>query len=108
MSELTNPFMHFQIIKDYRQESKIENKLSGHGGQGGIIDFSNTRLDFLKRYGQFEAGIPSADTLSRVMGMITSPALQRSFISWMKDCHTLMDGEVIAIDGKALRDSYYR
>lgn len=26
----------------------------------------------------------------------------------MKDCHTLTDGEVIAIDGKTLRGSYDR
>ncbi len=120
MSELTNPFMHFQIIKDYRQESKVEHKLSdlillticgvfsGHDGWDGIIDFGNARLDFLKRYGHFEAGIPSADTLSRVMGMINPAALQRSFIAQMKDCHTLTDGEVIAIDGKTLRGSYDR
>ncbi|MDV2351558.1 ISAs1 family transposase, partial [Vibrio cholerae] len=117
MSELINLFMHFQIIKDYRQESKVEHKLSdiillticgvlsGHDGWDGIIDFGNARLDFLKRYGYFEAGIPSADTLSRVMGMINPVALQRSLIAWMKDCHTLTDGEVIAIDGKTLRGS---
>lgn len=120
MSELINPFMHFQIIKDYRQESKVEHKLSDiillticgvlscHDGWDGIIDFGNARLDFLKRYGHFEAGIPSADTLSRVMGMINPVALQRSFIAWMKNCHTLTDGEVIAIDGKTLRGSYDR
>ncbi|QIL85378.1 ISAs1 family transposase [Vibrio sp. HDW18] len=120
MSELTNPFMYFQIIKDYRQENKIAHKLSdiillticgvlsGHDGWDGIIDFGHARLDFLKRYGHFEAGIPSADTLSRVMGMINPVALQRSFIAWMKDCHTLTDGEVIAIDGKTLRGSYDR
>ncbi|BDA01000.1 ISAs1-like element IS1358 family transposase [Vibrio cholerae] len=120
MSELINPFMHFQIIKGYRQESKVEHKLSdiillticgvlsGHDGWDGIIDFGHARLDFLKRYGHFEAGIPSADTLSRVMGMINPVALQRSFIAWMKDCHTLTDGEVIAIDGKTLRGSYDR
>lgn len=120
MSELINPFMHFQIIKDYRQESKVEHKLSdiillticgvlsGHDGWDGIIDFGHARSDFLKRYGHFEAGIPSADTLSRVMGMINPVALQRSFIAWMKDCHTLTDGEVIAIDGKTLRGSYDR
>nr|BCN20488.1 putative transposase [Vibrio cholerae] len=120
MSELINSFMHFQIIKDYRQESKVEHKLSdiillticgvlsGHDGWDGIIDFGNARLDLLKRYGHFEAGIPSADTLSRVMSMINPVALQRSFIAWMKDCHTLTDGEVIAIDGKTLRGSYDR
>ncbi|HGF7203529.1 TPA: transposase family protein, partial [Vibrio cholerae] len=49
MSELINPFMHFQIIKDYRQESKVDHKLSdiillticgvlsGHDGWDGII-----------------------------------------------------------------------
>ncbi len=82
--------------------------LSGHDGWDGIIDFGNARLDFLKRYGHFEAGIPSADTLSRVTGMINPVALQRSFIAWMKDFHTLKDGEVIAIDGKTLRGSYDR
>jgi hypothetical protein len=57
MSELTNPFTHFQIIKDYRQESKVEHKLSdfillticgvlsGHYGWDGIIGFGNARLD---------------------------------------------------------------
>ncbi|OJI37241.1 hypothetical protein VV99743_00529 [Vibrio vulnificus] len=93
MSELVIPFTHFQIIKDYRQETKVEHKLSdiiflticgvllGHDGWDGNIDFCNARLDFSKRYDHFEAGIPSADTLSRVMGMINPVALQRSFIA---------------------------
>ncbi|KQA22474.1 hypothetical protein AAY53_18120 [Vibrio metoecus] len=82
MSELNQPIYAIsKIIKGYRQESKVEHKLSdiillticrcfvGSTMAGmGIIDFGNARLDFLKRYGHFEAGIPSADTLSRVMG----------------------------------------
>ncbi len=55
-----------------------------------------------------EPRAPSANTLSRVMGMINPVALQRSFIAWMKECYTLTDGEVIAIDGKTLRGSYDR
>ncbi|GHW30908.1 hypothetical protein VCSRO150_3223 [Vibrio cholerae] len=59
MSELIKPFMHFQIIKDYRQESKVEHKLSdiillticgvlsGHDGWDSIIDIGNARLVFL-------------------------------------------------------------
>ncbi len=42
------------------------------------------------------------------MGMMNPAGLQRSFIAWMKDCHTLTDGEIIAIDGKTLRGSYDR
>ncbi len=28
MTQLTNPFMHFEVIKDYRQVAKVEHKLS--------------------------------------------------------------------------------
>ncbi|CAH1547093.1 hypothetical protein VHARVF571_90145 [Vibrio harveyi] len=32
--------------------------------------------------------------------------MQRAFINWMKDCHEITEGEVIAIDGKTVRGSY--
>lgn len=28
MTSMTNPFMHFEVIKDYRQPGKVEHKLS--------------------------------------------------------------------------------
>lgn len=28
MKSMTNPFMHFEVIKDYRQPGKVEHKLS--------------------------------------------------------------------------------
>jgi hypothetical protein len=28
MTRLTNPFMHFEVIKDYRQTGKVTHKLS--------------------------------------------------------------------------------
>ncbi len=28
MSEFTNPFMHFSVIKDYRQKGKVNHELS--------------------------------------------------------------------------------
>ncbi len=28
MTTITNPFMHFEVIKDYRQAAKVEHKLS--------------------------------------------------------------------------------
>jgi predicted transposase YbfD/YdcC len=40
------------------------------------------------------------------MGQISPKALQESFIAWMQSCHTLTEGEVIAIDGKTARGSY--
>lgn len=40
------------------------------------------------------------------MGMISPKSLQEAFIKWMKACHELTAGEVIAIDGKTVRGSY--
>lgn len=118
MSKLTNPFMHFSAIKDYRQEGKVNHRLSdiilltvcgvlsGFDSWEGIHDFGVSRTDFLSKLGDFESGIPSADTIARVMGMISPKAMQNAFIEWMKDCHELTDGEVVAIDGKTVCGSY--
>lgn len=51
-------------------------------------------LDFLKRFGDFSHGVPSAITIARVMGMISATRLQKCFIEWMKSCCELTDGEV--------------
>jgi len=110
--------MHFNVIKDYRQSGKVNHELSdiillticgvlsGHDTWEGISDFGETRLDFLSTYGDFADGIPSADTIARVMGMISTKALQKAFIDWMRDCHDLTEGQVIAVDGKTVRGSY--
>ena len=118
MTSQTNPFMHFEIIKDYRQSAKVNHKLSdiilltvcgvlsGFDTWEGIRDFGSARIDFLRKLGHFENGIPSADTVARVMGMISPKAMQESFINWMQDCHEMTNGDVIAIDGKTVRGSY--
>jgi predicted transposase YbfD/YdcC len=80
--------------------------ISGQDTWEGICDFGKFRLRFLKSYGDFIHGIPSADTIARVMGMISPIALKDAFIKWMKDCHELTAGEVIAIDGKAVKGFY--
>lgn len=113
-----HPFMHFDIIPDYRQKAKIEHKLtdiillticavlSGQDDWKAIHLFGQARLDFLKRFGCFSNGVPSASTIARTMGMISPSRLQKCFIEWMKDCCELTNGEVIAIDGKTVRGSY--
>jgi len=66
--------------------------LSGHDTWEGICDFGETRLDFLSTHGDFVDGIPSADTIARVMEMISTKTLQKVFIDWMRDCHDLTEG----------------
>ncbi len=109
---------HFSIIKDYRQTGKVDHKLtdiillvvcgviSGAEGWEDITDFGKDRLDWLKQYGDFENGIPSDDTLARVMGRLSPRKVQECFSAWMESCHERTEGQVIAIDGKTLRRSY--
>ncbi len=87
MTTITNPFMHFEVIKDYRQAAKVEHKLSdiillticgvlsGFDTWEGICDFGESRTDFLKSLGDYENGIPLSDTIARVMGMVSPSAM---------------------------------
>ncbi|EJB8452837.1 transposase family protein [Vibrio parahaemolyticus] len=75
-------------IKDYRQEGKVNHRLSniillivcgvlsGFDSWEGIRDFGVARTDFLSELGDFESGPPSADTIARVIGMINLKYMQ--------------------------------
>nr|WP_265416139.1 ISAs1 family transposase [Photobacterium frigidiphilum] len=99
---------HISIIKDPRQQWKIEHKLtdiiflsiSGADGWEEIQDFGEDHLDWLKHYGDFESGIPVHDTIARVMGMISAKQIQKCFAMWMDDCHQATDGGVLRLMAK--------
>ena len=75
-------------------------------GWEDIADFGEDRLDWLRNYGDFEHGAPSDDTIARAVSIVNPKKFQQCFIDWMKACHEVTDGEVIAIDGKTVRGSY--
>ncbi len=80
--------------------------IAGAEGWEDIEDFSEDNLDWLRRYGDFKQDIPVHDTITPVINLISAKQLQRFFSAWMKGCHAVTEGEVIAIDGKTLRDTY--
>ena len=106
------------VIYDPRQQWKVEHKLvdililticgviAGCEGWEEIEDFGNERLDWLKQYGDFENGVPSHHTIARVVAVVNPKKFQTCFIEWMKACHKISNGEIIAIDGKTVRSSY--
>ena len=111
-------FDHISIIKDPRQTWKVEHCLAdilflcvaaviaGAEGWEEIEDFGKDKLEWLQQYGGYKNGIPVHDTIARVIAMISPKQFQSCFIAWMKDCHTVTKGSVIAIDGKTVRGSY--
>lgn len=51
-------------------------------------------------------GVPRHDTFGRVFSLLDAAAVQAAFQGWMAAVTKLRPGEVVAIDGKHLRQSY--
>lgn len=85
--------MHFADITVPRQLGKIEHKLfdiilltisavvSGAEGWEDIEMFGEERLDWLRPYVDFEHGIPSHDTIARVISRINPKQLKVALLS---------------------------
>jgi predicted transposase YbfD/YdcC len=58
--------------------------ICGSEGWDEIEGFGHSKLDFLHQYGNFTGGIPSHDTLARLMAFINAEHLQTAFSKWMK------------------------
>ena len=82
--------------------------LSRCEGWEDIEDFGEARLDWLRKYFAYEYGIPSHDTIARVMSSINPKAFETCFLKWIQSIAKITEGEVVVIDGKTIRRSYDR
>ena len=69
-----------------------------------FVTFAREKIDFLREYYPFEAGIPCKNTFARVCAAIDPEQFRTCFIAWMASLPTL-PAQVIAIDGKTVRGS---
>lgn len=70
-----------------------------------FVDFGQSKLTFLKKYTELKNGIPSKNTFNRVISSLEPAEFKACFTRWVNDFKQEL-GEVIAIDGKALRRSH--
>ncbi len=68
-----------------------------------MVEFANSKEDFLKKFLELPNGIPSDDTINRVFSSIDSSQFENCFIDWVNSISNISKGQVIAIDGKTLR-----
>jgi len=68
-----------------------------------MIEFANSKEKFLKKFLELPNGIPSEDTINRVFSSIDSSQFESCFIDWVNSISNLLQGQVIAIDGKTIR-----
>jgi predicted transposase YbfD/YdcC len=110
----------FGDLEDPRQSAKVAHLFSdilflvvcaciaGARGWEDIEDFGDLHFSWFTDKGLFKNGLPVHDTIARVISRIDSEQFQRCFISWMQSVAELLEGQLIAIDGKRLCSSYHR
>lgn len=109
---------HFAHLEDPRVERTKEHLLidiigiticgviCGADSWVDIEHYGNAKLEWLQQFLKLPNGIPSHDTLARVFARLEPESLQNCFLSWIRAISELSVGEIIALDGKTLRQSY--
>jgi len=77
--------------------------LTGGEGFTDMEVFGHAKLDWLKTFLELPNAIPSHDTFNRVFSAIDPHAFLDCFMRWVQGVCPALEGEVVAIDGKALR-----
>ena len=112
---MESPLKYFAALKAPRVERTREHILeeilliamaailSGAGGWNEIENYGKAKIDWLRTFLSLPSGIPSHDTFNRVFAALDPQQLEKGFVSWVASIARLTAGEVVAIDGKALR-----
>jgi predicted transposase YbfD/YdcC len=111
---------HFSILRDPRIERHKKHKLvdiivlaicavlSGAEGWEAIEEYGYTKLEWLRKFIPLENGVPTHDTIARVLSRVSAKGLQECFMSWVMAVQQATEGQVVAIDGKRVRRSFDR
>lgn len=70
--------------------------------------FGKSKKDWLSRMLALPNGIPSHDTFGRVFARIDPVQFEACFTEWVQAVNEVIEGQIVAIDGKTLRRSYDR
>jgi predicted transposase YbfD/YdcC len=112
---------HFSVLEDPRRYNRrhylrdilviaICAAISGADGWSDVALFGETKAKWLKEVLGLKLphGIPSADTFRRVFAVLDAEQFQTSFVNWIQAVEKVTEGEIVAMDGKALRRSHDR
>jgi predicted transposase YbfD/YdcC len=79
--------------------------LSGANSFAAIHEFAVDRRSWFARYLDLTNGIPSEDTLGRVLARLNPAEFEKGLLSWVQAVHEASEHRLIPIDGKTLRGS---
>jgi len=111
---------HFADLKDPRIERTKRHPLiniltialcAAVAGADTWVDielFGKSKRWWFAKFLDLSNGIPSHDTFGRVFARLDAEQFQRCFINWVQAVCEVLDGQVVAFDGKTLRRSHNR
>lgn len=109
---------HFENLEDTRSHINKKHELldilfltvvaimSGAEGWKDIKQFGDSKLDWLRQFRPFEAGIPVDDTIARIISALAPEPLLKCFMNWVNEIREKQGQAIIAFDGKTLRRSH--
>lgn len=80
--------------------------ISGADSWNAIAKFGEMKKEWLRKYLPYKHGVPSHDTIGRVMSLLKPDELVKGYTLFIEALFNIPEKEVIAIDGKALRRSF--
>jgi len=111
---------YFEDLKDPRSSTNRRHLLgdlivlcvlaviAGADGPKAIGTWAQSKEEWLRRWLELPYGIPSHDTIGRLLATLKPAAFQECFQQWITSLRETADDdqEIVAIDGKALRRSH--
>jgi len=81
-------------------------QLCGAEGWDAMVAVARAKQGWLQSFLELPKGVPSADTLRRVLAALEPQAFAACFRSWVGALAGALRGEVVAVDGKAMKGAY--
>ena len=106
---------HLQQLPDPRVQGRTDHdlvdvlviglccQLCGGEGFNDMEDFGHAKRDWFATFLPLRSGIPTHDTFNRVFAALKPEAFLEVFMAWTQSLRTQVAGEIVALDGKALR-----
>jgi predicted transposase YbfD/YdcC len=82
--------------------------LGGADGWLAIEEYGKAKYEWLKTFLKLPNEIPSHDTFSRVFARLNPVEFEQCFLNWVNSITEKLGVDVIAIDGKTMKQSYDR
>jgi predicted transposase YbfD/YdcC len=71
-----------------------------------IAKWGQTKRDWLAKFLDLSAGIPSHDRFNAILAALKPAEFEKCLLSWITALHEVTGGQIIPIDGKTLRRSF--